>query len=416
MAPLLTPVAPLSPAELARARQYLYGGLVWGTLAQLWTLALLAFAYYGGMAARLAAWARGHHGAARPARETAAVTVGVFAFVLLLGLPWDLYLGFFRERAFGFEHLTLAAWLAQWAESALVYVAAGLAVAMSVFAWIPRRPRRLPWWIKAWAVVAAGVILAVALEPVLIAPLFNRFTPLPPGAARTEIERLARRAGIPHARIEEVNASLQSSHTNAYVDGILGSQRIVVYDTLLDSQTLPELSFVVGHEIGHYVLGHLWKGVGFTLALLFGMLAVLAGLFQHCARGRPPHDPATLPLMLLILLGLLFVLAPATNGFSRWEEHQADAFGLRLSGHACAAVRSFQREERTDLIYPDPPAWIVWWFFNHPSQQQRIDFARRACGATPPAPQTPAAPPRSAPAAAPVDGRTAAPPRSARGR
>jgi STE24 endopeptidase len=375
-----TPVAPpllsLSPAQLARARQYLYGGLLWGTLAQLWTLILLGVAYYSGLADRIARLA----GGSRRLLRTVAVTLGVFAFVLVLSLPWDLYLDFFRERAFGFEHLSVAAWFGQWAESAAVYIVTGIVVAAIAYSWLAR-PSRMPWWFKLWVVIAIGAVAGVALEPILIAPLFNRFAPLPPGPARTEIERLARRAGIPHARIEEVNASLQSSHTNAYVDGILGSQRIVVYDTLLRSQSLPELSFIIGHEIGHYVLHHLWKGVAFTVALLLGMFVALGWLFPRLARGRSPGDPVTLPLTLLILLALLFVLAPATNGFSRWEEHQADAFGLRLSGHACAAVRSFQREERTDLIYPNPPGWIVWWFFNHPSQQQRIDFARRDCHA-----------------------------------
>ncbi len=416
MAPLPTPVAPLSAAELARARQYLYGGLLEGSLAQLWTLALLAFAYYGGLSPRLADWAGAHRGRWAPALATAAVTAGVFAFVLAGGLPWDLYLGFFRERAYGFEHLTLAAWLGEWAVSALVYLAAGLVVTAIVYRWLRKPGAANAWWLKLWTVLAAGAVLGVALDPILISPLFNRFTPLPPGPARTEIERLARRAGIPHARILEVNASLQSSHTNAYVTGILGSQRIVVYDTLLRAETLPELSFVIGHEIGHYVLHHLWKGVAFTIVLLFLLCAAAGWLFPRLARGRPPGDPATLPLLLFLLLGLLFLLAPATNGFSRWEEHQADAFGLRLSGHACAAVRGFERDERTDLIYPDPPAWIVWWFFNHPSQQQRIDFAARFCragAASGSAPRTSAAPPRSRPAAAPAGARTAAPPRSA---
>jgi STE24 endopeptidase len=407
---LPTPVAlPLSPAELARARQYLYGGLLWGTLAQIWTLALLAFAYYGGWAARCARAVRG----ARPALRTAAVSVGVFAFVLALSLPWDLYLDYFRERAFGFERLSPAGWFGQWGVSALVYVIAGLIVAELVYGWLRRPPRRWPWWIKVWIILSAGAVLGVAIEPVVLAPLFNRFTPLPPGPARAEIERLAARAGIPQARIEEVDASLQSSHTNAYVDGVLGSQRIVVYDTLLRSQTLPELSFVVGHEIGHYVLHHLWKGLAFTVALLFALCGALAWLFPRCARGRAPTDPVTLPLALLLLLGLLFFLAPATNGFSRWEEHQADAFGLRLSGHACAAVRSFEREERTDLIYPDPPAWVVTWFFNHPSQQQRIDFARHFCRVSGSGRRSSAARPRARRAGAPAGGRSVAPPNPA---
>ncbi|HET9783822.1 MAG TPA: M48 family metalloprotease, partial [Terriglobales bacterium] len=225
-------------------------------------------------------------------------------------------------------------------------------------------------------VLAAAVVVSVALDPVVIEPLFNRFTPVTNPEIRTDLEQLARKAGIPNARILEMNASRQSAHTNAYVVGILGSQRIVVYDTLLQTQTPAEVEFVVGHEIGHYVLHHLWKGVAFTLALLFALLALTGWLYPRWSRGRSPADPAGLALLLFILLAALFLVSPFTNGFSRWEEHQADAFGLRLSGQAAAAVTGFQREEHTDLIDPDPPAWVVWWFFNHPSQQQRIDFAR----------------------------------------
>jgi CAAX prenyl protease N-terminal, five membrane helices len=137
-APVAPPPLPLSPAELARARQYLYGGLLGGTLAQVWTLALLAFAYYGGLAARCADLVP----APRRGLRAAAVTLGVFAFVLVGSLPWDLYLDFYRERAYGFEHLGLAAWLGQWAVSVLVYLAAGLVVAPIAYAWLRRRPRR----------------------------------------------------------------------------------------------------------------------------------------------------------------------------------------------------------------------------------------------------------------------------------
>ncbi|MGH9393433.1 MAG: M48 family metalloprotease [Terriglobales bacterium] len=338
---------------VATARQYLYGGLVWGTLAQLWLLALLAFFWRG-----------------RRARAPGLL----FAELLVALLPFDFYLGWWRERAFGFQHLSLAAWLGQWALSSLLTWIAATAVATIAFFWLRRRGPA--WWLRLWIILAVAVVFAVAIQPIFIAPLFNHFTPVRDTALRADLERLAARAGIPHAQILQVDASRQSAHTNAYVVGILGSQRIVIYDTLLADQTRAEIEFTVGHEIGHYVLDHLWKGIAFTLALLLGLFTLLGWLFPRLARGRPPSDVATLPLMLLILLALLFLAAPATNGFSRWEEHRADAYGLALSWQAGAAVAGFEREERTDLIYPDPPAWIVFWFFNHPSQQQRIAFAR----------------------------------------
>ncbi|HVB40028.1 MAG TPA: M48 family metalloprotease [Terriglobales bacterium] len=399
-------VVPITGAELARARQYLYGGLAWGVGAEVWTLVLLAFAYYSGASAAVAAGLR------RWTPRRWAVDSGVTAALMIYGLigllPFSFYVDFVRERRFGFEHLGTAAWLAEWAESSVVTVITAVVVATIAYAWVGRRPseaqRRLGalgppsrrqhkrdarlgragaranyWWLKLWVVMAAAVVVAVAVEPVVIEPLFNDFTPVRNAALRTDIEALARRAGIPHAHIYEMDASRQSAHTNAYVVGILGSQRIVLYDTMIARQPPAEIEFVVGHEIGHYVLHHLWKGVGFTVALLLGWFAIMGWIFPRLSRGESGADVAALPLVLLILVTLVYLSAPVTNGFSRWEEHQADAYGLRLTPAPCAAVASFVREERTDLIYPDPPGWMVEWFFNHPDQQERINFASQAC-------------------------------------
>ena len=382
--PVLAAV-PIGGDELARARQYLYGGLAWGVAAQLWLLALLAFAFFSGASRAWAAWLRRRFS---PSWTVAGVAVALFMFVLAGLLPFDLYRGYVREGWFGFQHQSLSAWLGQWTISAAVTTLVALIVIELVYAWLRtlralRGPVPSGWWLRMWAVVVIAVVVAVAVDPLVIEPLFNRFSPVEDAGLRSEISNLAGRAGIPHARILTVNASKQSGHTNAYVVGLLGSQRIVLYDTLLKHQSPAEIAFVVGHEIGHYVLHHLWKGVGFTAALLLGLFALAGWLYPRWSGGLAPGDIAGLPLLLLLLVGLLYLAAPATNGFSRWEEHQADAYGLRLTPEPCAAVSSFVQEEKTDLIYPDPPRWVVWWFFTHPDQQQRIDFARQFCHSGP---------------------------------
>ncbi len=379
-------VAPLSAAELARARQYLYGGIAWSVASEFWMLALLAAAYFSGVTARFRTWlekaishqpsAISRHSASAWA-VTALVTAALFTVILGLLLPFDFYISYHRERVFGFQHLAMGAWFGQWVTALVLTVVVGVMVASIGYAWVRKRggPR---WWVKFWIVVSVAVVLAVAIDPLVIAPLFNQFTVVQNPEIRADIEALARKAGIPHAAILEMNASHDSAHANAYVVGILGSQRIVVYDTLLREETPAEIEFTVSHEIGHYVLHHLWKGIVFTIGLLFVLFAMLGWWFPRwaaIAKGDSPADPAALPLILLILLGLLFLASPATNGFSRWEEHQADAFGIRLSQKPRAAVSGFEKEEHTDLIYPDPPGWMVWFFFNHPSQQARINFS-----------------------------------------
>lgn len=378
MPPVTQGILPLSAAELASARQYLYGGVAWGVLAELWMLAVLAWIYASGTSA---SWKRRLGRYWRPGwRVNGGVAALMGVYVLLALLPFDFYLGYARERAFGFENLGAGGWLTDWLLSSLITLSVTAVVVVVVYAWFhAKRGLRISWWLRLGLVLAVGTVVAVAVQPVLIAPLFNRFTPVENAALRGDIETLARRAGIPHARLLQVDASRQSSHTNAYVVGILGTQRIVVYDTLMQNQPADEIQFVVAHEIGHYVLDHLWKGVAFAIAVTLFLCALLGWLFPLFSRGHAPGDIAALPLLLVILLALLFLLSPLTNGFSRWEEHQADVYGLELSHQGCAAVRSFEREERTDLVYPDPPGWMVWWFFTHPSQQQRIATARRFC-------------------------------------
>ena len=368
----------LTPFELARARQYFYGDLIGGVLSEAWLLASLAVIFYSRASQRWQSWLE-RRGLPAGWRLNAAVFSAVLAAVLVAQFPFSLWLDFFREREFGFQHLRLANWMAQWAESLVVTVVVGTIAATLAYAVLGRRqpvPRR--WWLRLWAVAAVMTVVAVAIDPVVIEPLFNHFTPMTNRVEAERIRALAARAGIPDARVLVMDASHQSAHTNAYVNGILGSQRIVVYDTLLREQSPAEIDFVVAHEIGHYLLHHLWKGVGFTLVYMLGLFALLGWLYRRWSGGLSVRQPAALPLVLLILVGAYYLSAPLPNGFSRWEEHQADVYGLHLTGDRAAAAASFVREEHSDLVYPDPPEWIVWWFFNHPSQEQRLKYVANA--------------------------------------
>lgn len=379
-----TPVA--SAERLRLARQYLYGGLFWSTLAELTLLALVGLLVFSGASARLRAALQRRLERFFPAlarrRWPLVLLYGTLLVVLieLASLPFNLYLGYVREHAYGFSHLSAAGWWADWSKTLAVSVVLTVPAILVAYQLLHRWRRR--WWLGLWLLSLLLAVLSVAIQPVFIAPLFNRFTPLPEGALRTRILAMAREAGIPASQVYVVNRSRQSGHTNAYVVGVLGSERIVLYDTLLRAQTPAEIEFVMGHEMGHYVLHHLWKGLGFTALLLLAVFWLTSRGFAwavvRCPRMgfRQIDDVAGLPLLLLLLGGLLFLASPASNGFSRWEEHQADAYGLRICQCPAAAVSGFEREISTDLIDPNPPRWIQWWYFTHPSQQERIEFAR----------------------------------------
>lgn len=376
----------ISPERLRLARQYLYGGLLWSTLAQLWLLAVMALLVFTGTSARVAAAVQRGMQRLHPglARRRWPLTLGFATLLVLLievaGLPFDFYLGFLREHAYGFSHLNAAAWWGEWGKTVLVALLLSVPAIVLAYAILQRWRRR--WWLPVWGLCVLLAIFSVAIEPVFIAPMFNQFTPLPEGPLRTNILAMARQAGIPARQVYVVDRSRQSGHTNAYVVGVLGTERIVLYDTILKAQTPREIEFVMGHEMGHYVLHHLWKGLAYTAALLLVVLWMTAKGFAWATRRwrlgiTGVEDVAGLPLLLLVLGGLLFLASPVSNGFSRWEEHQADAFGLNICQCPRAAVESFEREIDTDLIDPAPPHWIEWWYFTHPGQQERIDFARQ---------------------------------------
>ena len=231
-----------------------------------------------------------------------------------------------------------------------------------------------------------GSIVLIMVAPVFIAPLFNTFTPLADGALKERILTLAHDNGIPAGEVYTVDASRQSSHDNAYVAGLLGTQRIVLYDTLLAAYPPEEIEFVMGHEMGHYVLNHVWKGTAFAAIIIVTAFFVLDRILGRTVTALAPKlgyaslsSIAAVPLFLLFVAALLFLIQPVASGVSRHFERQADAFALKsLDARGvdrAVGVRSFQRMAGRNLSDPDPPAWIEWWLYSHPSIGRRI----RAC-------------------------------------
>lgn len=409
--------APSRAEELARARQYWYGGLAWGTASQLWMFVVLYLMVRTGWAGRLRDWTERRIAKGTRYGCIAAFTAIAWTVLVVAEFPFGVYLGFFRERRFGFERQGLGGWLGDWGKSyglELIF----LVLALMLLYWVlghkggaGRWGAARSWWraaLRVWVPCVAVMILAVAVEPVFIAPLFYRFTPMRPGPLRTELLRMAHRAGIPADTIYVQHSGQDSSHTNAYVVGMLGTERIVVYDTLLKADTPAEVEFVMAHEMGHYAMHHIWKGTMFGAGVLLGLLLLTFWLYGRIT-GSPQSrlgyrglaDFAGLPLIALLLTGLYFLASPGVNAYSRRLEHLADAYGLRHCPDPAAAVTSFRKDLRTDLIAPDPPRWVVWWFFNHPPDAERIAFAEQYCrahGIPVPAAGGPAAVPVSRPA------------------
>jgi Zn-dependent protease with chaperone function len=245
---------------------------------------------------------------------------------------------------------------------------------------IRRSPGR--WWLASWIASIPLLVFAILLAPVVVDPLFNKFEPLKNAELREKILALASRAGIERSRVYQVDASQRTKGVNAYVTGLGGSARIVLWDTTLEKLNDREILAVMAHEMGHYVEKHVLIGTLLSiLGTLFLLLAVDRGARLVLARHgeawgvRGIDDLASLPLLMLLVSLLNFFGAPVTNAVSRVMESRADTFSLRQTNDGRAAASSFVKLSELNLSNPDPPKFIEFWIFSHPTLRERIDKA-----------------------------------------
>ena len=305
-----------------------------------------------------------------------------FTGVLLL---WNLPIGLaglWIERRFGFSTETLFGFF----RDLLLGFAFGLPTVLLFWGGL-RLYARFPlhWWKILWAISVPVIVFLFILEPVVVSPAFNRYTPLPNTPLRAKILALADQAGITGASVFVEDTSKRTRHVNAYVTGIGPTTRIVINDTAL--QILPEdqMLAMIGHEMGHYVEGHIWAGmIGAIVGMgvfLWIVSRLLPDLTQRKAplwRLRGPTDLAALPLLSLLIALFLIIQAPVASGISRYLEHRADVYGLRLTRLNDAMIRLFVGFAERDYSDPDPPALLQFWFGTHPTLKERIEFARKS--------------------------------------
>ncbi|HEX9502062.1 MAG TPA: M48 family metallopeptidase, partial [Thermoanaerobaculia bacterium] len=276
---------------------------------------------------------------------------------------------------FDLTNQTFGSWLADFGKAVVVDVVIGAPIAALALVAIHLFRR---WWIVLWLGSIPLIILGVIMTPLIIDPLFNKFEPLMDPVLRRDLLSEAARAGIEGSRVYQVNKSKQTKTMNAYMTGLGPSKRIVLYDTLLAKLDHDEILATMGHEMGHYVLHHLWKGIAFSIVVSFFGFLIAQRIYER-GLGRwgitDRADPAAMPWLLLIASVITFALSPVDSGFSRHIEHQADKFGLDLTHLNEATASSFVKFAEDSKIDPNPPRFIEWWRYSHPAAQRRIDFA-----------------------------------------
>jgi STE24 endopeptidase len=306
------------------------------------------------------------------ALRTWLVCATYFLVNALISLPWGLYEEYWREKSYGRTSQPLADFLGQNAIGIALSALLGGLFFMGVYALIRRAGRS--WWLWSGGFAAAATAVMLLLSPMLIEPLFNDYKPVPEGPVRAALISMADEAKIPHDRIFMYDGSRQSNNFTANVSGVFGSARIAISDVALKQASLDEVRAVTGHEIGHYVLGHVWRTVallavlaivGFFLAdRLFPRFASLFGSNATIA------DPQGLPVLIFIV-GLLFLFAqPALNAVIRQGEREADNYSLRTVNLPDALASALVKT--AEYRYPRPSALQEALFYTHPSVEWRV--------------------------------------------
>ena len=337
-------------ADYACARQRL------GVLEALYDTAVVLAMTLGGGISKLGLWASGLVPPGVPAGTLQ--LLGVFAVLALLGLPFTLYRTFVLEQRFGFNRTGPATFMADQLKGWALGAVLGGAVAATVL-WIMARAGTA-WWLVAWLAWLAFSLLVTWAWPRVIAPLFNKFSPLEDQALRQRIDALLARCEFHAKAVYVMDGSKRSSHGNAYFTGFGREKRIVFFDTLLKSLGPAQIESVLAHELAHFKLRHIPQRLAVGAAMSLAGFALLGGLSQqgwfYSALGVPqPGNAAALALFMLAIPAFTWIIAPALAAWSRRHEYQADAFAARFSdGRSLAEALVTLYKDNATTLTPDP--------------------------------------------------------------
>ena len=298
----------------------------------------------------------------------------------ILVFPLTVYEEYFREHKYGLATQTFGPWMGDQLKNLGVNLVLGGLLAMMLFGVVRRLPRT--WWIWGAVVTTLFLIFAALIAPVYIFPIFNKITRLDDPKIVDPILSMARANGIPAKDVYQIDASRQTRRMSANVSGFANTMRITLNDNLLRRGSPEEIQAVTGHEMGHYVLNHIYKGIMFSLIVTVVAFACLRWALDWTLQRwgekwqiRGVGDTAVLPLVVLLVSIFSFVITPVMNTFTRTQEYEADVYGLNTSrqpdGFAQAAIHLGEYRKMS------PGPIEEWIFFDHPSGRNRIYAAMR---------------------------------------
>jgi Zn-dependent protease with chaperone function len=371
-----SPVPVPVPSEKAM-QYYRSGNLLWG-FRQIWGLLIPFLILWLGISAKMRNWA------AKAVKERWFLTIVGFWILYTLctwviDLPLDYYAGYVRPHDYGLSEQAFSKWFGDSLKGLILGLIFG-----SMFIWIPflllkKSPNR--WWIYTSLVFIPLAFVMMVVAPLWISPLFNEFGPMADKALEAKILAMADRAGIEGGRVFEVDKSVDTKTVNAYVAGLGGTKRIVLWDTIIAQLSERQLLVVMGHEMGHYVLGHIRNGmimVAFTIPTMLCIAHYSAKGIIRRYKDRfgfdSLSDVAALPLIAIIVSVIGFIASPGFMAMTRYQEHESDRFALEMThdNHACAGAFATLQEQ--NLGNPRPGLLFKLFRASHPPLGERIDF------------------------------------------
>ena len=302
--------------------------------------------------------------------EAVVFLFGFIAVGYVVGLPFELYQTFKLDKEFGFTKTTPKLYLVDQIKSTVMFIVFGGAIFYAL-SWIV--VNIASWWLWGFALLFGLAVLVNVIYPTIIAPIFNKFTPLEEGELRTEIESMMQGVGLKSDGVFVLDASKRDSRLNAYFGGLGKSKRVVLFDTLMEKLTNKELLAVLGHELGHFSHGDIWKNIGMMGVLLFSSFFILGNLpgTLFVEMGIEKTAGAEVAMMMLLLPLLSFVFTPILSAVSRHNEYAADEFGSELGGkeNLVSALMKLVEENKS---FPKSHAIYAFFYYTHPPVLERL--------------------------------------------
>ena len=298
----------------------------------------------------------------------------------IIYLPLDIYTGFFRMHEYGLSNQTFVEWFTELVKSFVVNSLMGCLIVWVPFFIIKKSPNR--WWLYLGLLMTPYLLIMSLLQPIVIDPIFNEYKPVENAVLSSKIGDLLDKTNIGKTDIFQVDKSKETNQMNAYMTGVFSTKRIVLWDNTINNLNQDEIMGVVAHEMGHYLMGHIWKSIvmgGLGSILILYIVHRLCRWYIGRSQGRMGFsnlaDVAALPLILLMLNLVMFFVTPISNAYSRNMELEADRFELELTKNNFATATATVKLHQQSYALPEVGLVYMLWNFDHPEFKERVEFA-----------------------------------------